>query len=70
MFRKLRGKLKEMDIDQKYLAKFFDLTQASISHRMTSQCSWQLFEMYAVMDLIQEPYERLHEFFPKGGQAT
>lgn len=69
MFRKLRGKFKEMDIDQKYLAKFFDISQASISHRMTNQCSWQLDEMYAVMDLIGEPHERLHQYFPKGGQA-
>lgn len=70
MFRKLRGKLKELDIDQKYLAKFFGLSQASISHRLTNQCSWTLDEMYVVMDLIQEPHEKLHEYFPKDGGVT
>lgn len=68
LFKKLRGKLKEMDIDQKYLAKFFDLSQASISHRLTNHISWTLDEMYAVMDLILEPYELLNEYFPKGGR--
>lgn len=70
MFRKLRGKLKEMDIDQKCLAKLFDLSQASISHRLTNQCSWALDEMYVIMDLIEEPHEKLHEYFPKDGGAT
>lgn len=68
MFKKLRGKLKEIDIDQTYLAKFFDLSQASVSHRLTGKCAWTLTEMYSLMDIIKEPYEKLHEYFPKGGR--
>lgn len=70
MFRKLRGKLREMEIDQRYIAGRFGVTQASVSHRMTGAVPWTITEMYAVMDLIQEPYEKLHEYFPKDGGAT
>jgi len=70
VFRKLRGKLKELDVDQKYLAKLFDLSQSSVSHRLTSLTPWTLDEMYFVMDLIHEPYEKLHEYFPKGGRTA
>jgi hypothetical protein len=67
MFRKLRGKLKEMDIDQAYLGKQLGLTRVCISNRMTGKVAWCLNEMYALMELIQEPVERLHEYFPKDG---
>ena len=69
MFGKLRGKLVEMDIDYTYLSKEIDLGVTSISLRMTGKREWQLTEMYAILDLINEPYNRLHEYFPKGGQA-
>lgn len=36
---------------------------------LTGKYSWRLDEMYAIMDLIQEPYEKLHEYFPKNGAA-
>lgn len=70
MFRKLRGKLRELDIDQSYMADQLDLCQAAVSHRMTSRTPWRLNEMYIVMDLIGEPYDRLHIYFPPGGRAT
>ena len=65
MFRKLRGRLREMDIDQKCLAKLLGVNQSAISHRFTGITSWTLGEMYIIMDLIKESYEKLHEYFPK-----
>ncbi len=70
MFLKLRGKMKELDIDQAYLAKKIGLCEVSISLRMNRKREWTLTEIYAVMDLIHEPYERLSEFFPKDGVAV
>ena len=65
MFRKLRGKLCEMDLDQEYLAEKLGICVMSVSRKMTGKRPWALPEMYAVMDLIQEPYEKLHIYFPK-----
>jgi DNA-binding XRE family transcriptional regulator len=70
MFRKLRGIFAELEFDQAYIAEKLHVSQQSISNRMRGKYPWTLDEMYAVMDLIQEPYERLHEYFPKGGGTT
>jgi hypothetical protein len=70
MFNKLRGKLREFDIDQSYLAHKLKICPMSVSRKMTGKRPWTSDEMYAVMDLIQEPYEKLHEYFPKDGGAT
>lgn len=70
MFRKLRAILFEMEIDQSYLAEKLGISQQCVSHRLTGRYPWKLNEMYAVMDLIHEPYEKLHEYFPKDGGVT
>lgn len=67
MYCKLRSKLKELDIDQPYLAKILGVCTMSVSHKFTGKTDWQSSEMYAIMDLIREPYELLYEYFPKGG---
>lgn len=67
MFRKLRGKLKEFDIDQAYLASKFGCSTMTISHCMTGKKQWTLDWMYAILDMIAEPYEQLYVYFPRGG---
>ena len=67
LFRKLRGKLAELSYDEAYLAKKSKLSVMTISRSLTGKRPWQLNEMYAVMDLINEPYELLHDYFPKSG---
>ncbi len=67
MFLKLHGKLRELDVDQAYLAKKLHIDASTLSLRFNGKGDWRMSEMYAIMDLIQEPYEKLHEYFPKGG---
>lgn len=67
MFRKLRGKLKEFDIDQSFLAEKLGICSMSVSHKFTGKAEWQLGDMYAVLDLIHEPPEQLNAYFPRGG---
>lgn len=68
MFKKLRAKLAEFDIDQAYLSKKLGISQQCVSNRFTGKYPWRLNEMYAIIDLIQEPYELLSEYFPKDGR--
>ena len=70
MFRKLRGRLKELDIDQAYLAERLGLARETVSRKMTGRLLWTIGEMYMIMDLIHESYEKLHEYFPKNGRAA
>ena len=69
-FGKLRGKMTEMDIDQEYLAGYLCICGMSVSRKFTRKRPWTLNEMYAVMDLIREPHEKLHEYFPKNGKSA
>jgi hypothetical protein len=67
VFRKLRGRLRELDIGQEYLADKLGVCLMSISRSFTGKRPWTLTEMYAIIELINEPYEKLHEYFPKNG---
>lgn len=69
MFRKLRGKMRELDVDQRYIADKLGVSAVCVSQKMTGKHQWKLDEMYALMDFMREPYDKLNEFFPKGGQA-
>lgn len=70
MFRKLRGKIVAVGIDQIYLGEKLGLCESSVSARMTGKIDWRLNEMYAVLDLIHEPPETLNVYFPRNGQVT
>lgn len=69
MFRKLRGKLKEEDIDQVYLAEKLGVCPMAVSHRMTGKTDWRLHEMYSVLELIREPPEAIYIYFPPSLKA-
>lgn len=67
MYRHLSGRLKQLGINQADLAKKFNLSQASISHRFSGKVSWTLDEMYRLMDICQADPEELHIYFPRNG---
>ena len=68
MFRKLRGILRENDIDQSLIADRLGICPMAISHRMTGRTDWKLSEMYMVLDLIGAGYDQLSVYFPKQGK--
>ena len=67
MYRYLSGRLKQLVITQGDLARKFNLSQASISHRFSGKVSWTVDEMYQLMDICQAADEELHVYFPRGG---
>ena len=67
MFRKLRGRLKELGMDQEYLAEKLDICSATMSRKMNGKRQWLLGEMYMILDALLLPHEALHEYFPKDG---
>jgi transcriptional regulator with XRE-family HTH domain len=66
-FKALRGAMIAKGIDQRYLAELLGRGECYISHRMTGKAEWSMNEMYQIMDILDMPYERLHEMFPKDG---
>jgi len=66
-FAKLRARYRELGYDQSYLSEKLPLCPSALSARFTDKQPWQINEMYKIMDLLQLPYEQLHEYFPKNG---
>lgn len=67
----LRMRLSEYDIDQKYLAEeVLHKSTAYVSERMSGKRPWGQDDQYAIMNVVNEPYERLHVMFPPEGKAV
>lgn len=69
LFRKLRGEMVAQGIDRPYLAERLDKSLCYIDYRFSGRHPFTQNDQYGIMDLLGIPYERLHEYFPKGGVA-
>lgn len=63
-FAKLRGKMSEMDINNNALANFLGRSPSYVSTRMTHNYSWELDEIYKILDLLMIPQEEIFTYFP------
>lgn len=69
-FRVLRGQMAAEGLTQADVARKLLVSPDTISNKMRGIYSWTLEEMYALMDLLDWPYDRMHELFPRGGIST
>jgi len=67
-FAKLRGLLMQNDIDQRYLCELMKKSQTYITNRFTARQDWTQKDQYFFMDLLNYPYDQMHELFPKEGK--
>lgn len=68
-FRRLQAELMALGIDRPYLARLMKhRNRDCIDQRMAGNVQWSLREMYALMDLLRWPYDRMHELFPREGK--
>lgn len=61
---KLRGRMKEYDIDGKYLSRRWGQANSTISHKMTGKVAWSVFEIYDLMEMMCIEPEEMHLYFP------
>jgi transposase len=66
-FNKLRAAFRENDLTQADVATESGIDVPGLSRRLNCKMEWRLDEMYIIMDLIHQPYHRLHEYFPRNG---
>jgi predicted transcriptional regulator len=66
-YQKLRGLLRAEGIDQKELAHILGCSTTSVSHKFMGKYPWSSDQMYKIMDILDKPYNLLHEVFPKNG---
>lgn len=63
-FRKLKGRMAYMDFNQRSLAKEIGRSSSYISSRMSGEKDWGLGDCYVILALLQEPIDKLTEYFP------
>ena len=67
LYTELRSAFKARGITQADIAKRIGKSQAYIYSRMAGLEPWAQSEMYSLLDMIHEPYRKMHLYFPLGG---
>jgi hypothetical protein len=67
-FRKLKGLMFEMDIDQAYLCKHLGKSHTYVTPRMMGRMPWSMDDAYTICDLLEIPYDQMPIYFPRGGK--
>ena len=60
----LAGRLRQMKMQQRDLARALAMSETSLSHRMTGQVPWRVDEMYSVLRIIKASPDELPLYFP------
>jgi len=70
VFRKLKGILAENDVDQKQLSAVIKKSQSYVTARMNSSRSWDMDDVYAVLDMLGVNYQNdeIFKYFPPSGK--
>jgi hypothetical protein len=66
----LRGQLVAHDLQQTDLARKLLISSRTATRKLCGHYPWTLDEMYDIMGLLEWPYDRMHELFPRNGIAT
>ena len=60
----LAGRLRQLKMQQRDLARALAMSGTSLSHRMTGQVPWRVDEMYSVLRIIKASPDELPLYFP------
>ena len=60
----LAGRLRQLKMQQRDLARALAMSETSLSHRMTGQVPWRVDEMYDVLRIIGATPAELPRYFP------
>ena len=60
----LAGRLRQLKMQQRDLARALAMSETSLSHSMTGQVPWRVDEMYSVLRIIKASPDELPLYFP------
>lgn len=68
----LAGRLRQLHLNQGELGLKLQppLSNQAISHRFRDRTPWSITEMYQVLEILGEPPEELHKYFPPALQKA
>ena len=64
LFPKLRGEIAAQEYSHPEFAEKIGIGKTALSERLNGHKQWRLCEMYAALDVLGIPHERLPEYFP------
>lgn len=62
---KLHRALMSKDVTYEYLSELMSRSTSYISSRMNNKLPWNMDEAFFIMDLINEDYSKIPEYFPR-----
>ena len=63
MYRKLKGKIKEVFGTQEAFAKAMEMGKATLSQRLNGSVEWKVSEIAKACDLLHIPLTEAHLYF-------
>lgn len=63
MYRKLRGKIKEVYLTQEAFAKDMVFSKTQLAQRLNGNIEWRASEIAKACDLLHIPYEEAYLYF-------
>ena len=63
MYRKLRGKIKEVFLTQEAFGEKMDFSKTQLSQRLNGSVEWKASEIAKACDLLHIPYEEAYLYF-------
>lgn len=64
LFPKLRGEITAREMSHPEFAAKIGIGKTALSERLNGHKQWRLVEMYAALDALDLPHERMPEYFP------
>ncbi len=66
-FRKLKTLMFEKDVDQAYIAQKIGKSKSYLSTRLQGKYDFNLGDIYAIIEILKIPPEKVLEYFQKDG---
>lgn len=66
-YAKLRGRMRELDITGESLAFYLGRSKSYVSRRLVKKESWDIDDVYNVLDFLDLPLSEIYTYFPPNG---
>lgn len=67
LYRRLRSRMVQLDIDQHYLGDCIRMKASSVSSRLTGKVPWSIEECYEVCRVLEIPLTEIPLYWPPNG---